>query len=109
MSKPPMKGPGGRGPMGPRPKVKKETLPRVLKLLYQFYPKLIPVVVFCIIFAAIVNAIPAMFTKNILDVIEVSLKNHVTWEQALPQILPLIGMLIGLYVAPSSSPCCSPS
>ena len=98
MSKPPMKGPGGRGPMGPRPKVKKETLPRVLKLLYQFYPKLIPVVVFCIIFAAIVNAIPAMFTKNILDVIEVSLKNHVTWEQALPQILPLIGMLIGLYV-----------
>ena len=98
MSKPPMKGPGGRGPMGPRPKVKKETLPRVLKLLYQFYPKLIPVVVFCIIFAAIVNAIPAMFTKNILDVIEVSLKNHVTWEQALPQILPLIGVLIGLYV-----------
>ena len=98
MSKPPMKGPGGRGPMGPRPKVKKETLPRVLKLLYQFYPKLIPVVVFCIIFAAIVNSIPAMFTKNILDVIEVSLKNHVTWEQALPQILPLIGVLIGLYV-----------
>ncbi|MBR0447269.1 MAG: ABC transporter ATP-binding protein [Clostridia bacterium] len=84
--------------MGPRPKVKKETLPRVLKLLYQFYPKLIPVVVFCIIFAAIVNSIPAMFTKNILDVIEVSLKNHVTWEQALPQILPLIGVLIGLYV-----------
>jgi len=98
MSKPPMKGPGGRGPMGPRPKVKKETLPRVLKLLYHFYPRLIPVVVFCIIFAAIVNSIPAMFTKNILDVIEVSLKNHVTWEQALPQILPLIGILIGLYV-----------
>jgi uracil permease len=45
--------------MGPRPKVKKETLPRVIKLLYGFYPKLIPVVVFCIIFAAIVNSIPA--------------------------------------------------
>ena len=44
MSKPPMKGPGGRGPAGPRPKVKKETLPRTLKLLYTFYPKLIPVV-----------------------------------------------------------------
>ena len=48
-----MKGPGARGPMGPRPKVKKETLPRVLKLLYQFYPKLIPVVVaFSINYAA---------------------------------------------------------
>ena len=98
MSKPPMKGPGGRGPMGPRPKVKKETLPRVLKLLYGFYPKLIPVVVFCIIFAAIVNSIPAMFTKNILDVIEESLKAGVTWNEALPQILPLIGALIGLYL-----------
>ncbi len=98
MSKPPMKGPGGRGPMGPRPKVKKETLPRVLKLLYGFYPKLIPIVVFCIIFAAIVNSIPAMFTKNVLDVIEESLKNHSTWEEALPQLLPLIGALIGLYL-----------
>ena len=98
MSKPPVKGPGGRGPMGPRPKVKKETLPRVLKLLYGFYPKLIPIVVFCIIFAAIVNSIPAMFTKNVLDVIETSLENHSTWEEALPQLLPLIGALIGLYL-----------
>ena len=97
MSKP-MNGPGRRGPMGPRPKVKKETLPRVLKLLYSFYPRLIPVVVFCIIFAAVINAIPSVFTKNILDVIEQSLKNHATWEQALPQIMPLIGMLIGLYL-----------
>ena len=98
MSKPPMKGPGGRGPMGPRPKVKKETLPRVLKLLYGFYPKLIPIVVFCIIFAAIVNSIPAMFTKNILDVIEESLKVGATIDEALPKILPLIGALIGLYL-----------
>ncbi len=80
MSKPPMKGPGARGPMGPRPKVKKETLPRVLKLLYHFYPKLIPVVVFCIIFAAIVNSIPSMFTKNILDIIGDSLWCETTVE-----------------------------
>ena len=98
MSKPPMKGPGGRGPMGPRPKVKKETLPRVLKLLFQFYPKLIPIVVFCIIFAAIVNSIPAIFTKNILDVIAQSLENGVSWSEALPQIMPLIIALIVLYL-----------
>ena len=98
MSKPPMKGPGGRGPMGPRPKVKKGTLSRTLKLLYQFYPKLIPVVVFCIIFAAIVNSIPAFFTKNILDVIEESLNHGISWDAALPKILPLILILIGLYL-----------
>ena len=98
MSKPPMRGPGGRGPMGPRPKVSKDTLPRVLKLLYQFYPKLIPIVVFCIIFAAVVNSIPAIFTQKILAIVETSLKNESTWQQALPQILPLIIALIVLYL-----------
>ena len=98
MSKPPMKGPGGRGPMGPRPKVKKETLPRVIKLLYQFYPKLVPVIIFCIIFAAIVNAIPALFTKDILDIIANSIENKVAWDVAVLEIMPKIGILIGLYV-----------
>ena len=95
--KPPMRGPGGRGPMGPRPQVKKGTLPRVIKLLYQFYPKLIPVVIFCIIFAAIVNAIPALFTKDILDIIAESIENGVSWEVAATQIMPKVFILLGLY------------
>ena len=98
MSKPPMKGPGARGPMGPRPKVKKETLPRVLKLLYHFYPKLIPIVVFCIVFAAIVNSIPALFIKNILDVISTTLADNATWNEAWPQIMPYILGLVVLYL-----------
>ncbi len=98
MSKPPMKGPAGRGPMGPRPKVKKETLPRTLKLLYQFYPKLIPIVVFCIVFAAIVNSIPAIFTQKVLAVIVDSLDGGITWAETFPKIMPLIGILIGLYL-----------
>ena len=98
MSKPPMKGPGARGPMGPRPKLKKETLPRTLKMLYQFYPGLIPIVVVCIVFAAIVNSIPSIFTKNILDIITASVDNKTPWAEAWPQILPLIVVLIGLYL-----------
>ncbi|MBR2320050.1 MAG: ABC transporter ATP-binding protein [Clostridia bacterium] len=84
--------------MGPRPKIKKGTLARVIKLLFQFYPKLIPVVIFCIIFAAIVNAIPAIFTQKILAIIETSLKNSVSLNEALSEILPLIFILIGLYI-----------
>ena len=99
MSKqPPMGGPRGRGPMGPRPKIKKETLPRVLKLLYQFYPKLIPIVVFCIIFAAIVNAIPSIFTQKVLAVVVEALDSGASWAEAFPKIMPLIGVLIGLYL-----------
>ena len=100
MSKPPMgpKGPGGRGPMGPRPKVKKGTLKRVIQLLYRAHPRLIPLTVFCIIFAAIVNAIPSIFTQKVLAVVAQSLANGTDWQEALPQILPLIGVLIGLYL-----------
>ena len=98
MSKPPMKGPGGRGPMGPRPKVNKETLPRVIKLLYQSYPKLIPIVVCCIVFSAIVNAIPSIFTQKVLAVIVESVDSGATWAEAFPRIMPLVGILIGLYV-----------
>ena len=100
MSKPPMgpKGPGARGPMGPRPKVKKGTLKRVIKLLYRAHPRLIPLTVFCIIFAAIVNAIPSIFTQKVLAVVAQSLENGTSLQDALPQILPLIGVLIGLYV-----------
>ncbi|MBQ8683633.1 MAG: ABC transporter ATP-binding protein [Clostridia bacterium] len=84
--------------MGPRPKVNKNTLPRTIKLLFQFYPKLIPIVVFCIIFAAIVSAIPSIFTQKVLAVITASLDNGTPLAEAMPQILPLIGILIGLYV-----------
>ncbi|MBR5524530.1 MAG: ABC transporter ATP-binding protein [Clostridia bacterium] len=84
--------------MGPRPKVKKETLPRVLKLLFQFYPKLIPVIIFCIIFAAIVNSIPALFIEKILEIITASVKSNAGWAEAWPQLLPYIAVLIGLYV-----------
>ena len=93
MSKPttPPKGNG-------RPVASKGTLPRVIRLLFQFYPKLVPVVIFCIIFAAIVNAIPSIFTQKVLAVITESLDNGTPLAEAMPQILPLIGVLVGLYV-----------
>ncbi len=93
----PTRGPG-RGPMGPRPKVKKGTLKRVITLLYRAHPRLIPLSIFCIIFGAIVNAIPSIFTQKVLAVVDQSLKSGATWEEAFPRILPLIGVLIGLYL-----------
>ena len=81
-----------------RPVASKGTLPRVIRLLFQFYPKLVPVVIFCIIFAAIVNAIPSIFTQKVLAVITESLDNGTPLAEAMPQILPLIGVLVGLYV-----------
>ncbi len=100
MSKP-MPGPGGPGrrPMGPPVKMDPKALFRVIKLLYQSFPKLIPITAFCIVFAAVVNAIPSIFTQKVIKVIAECLENGtLNWDVAKAEILPLIGILIALYV-----------
>ena len=84
-------GPGGK------PKAKKGTLKRILKLLFSYYPRLVPVTIVCIIFSAIVSSIPSLFIQNVTKIIE----NHVksgNWAGAKEEILPLIGLLVGIYV-----------
>ncbi len=99
MSKPMPAGGPGRRPMGPAPKIDPKILIRVIKLLYQSYPVLIPITTFCIIFAAVVNSIPSIFTQKVLAVVTQSMENGtLNWAVAKEQILPLIGVLIGLYV-----------
>ena len=48
---------------------KKGSLGRVLKLLFQYYPVLIPVAIVCILFSAVVSSIPALFVQNVVAVI----------------------------------------
>ena len=44
--------------------IKKGTALRVIKTLFRFYPVMMPVVVVCILFNAIVGAIPAVFMQK---------------------------------------------
>ena len=45
---------------------KKGVIRRIIRTLFSFYPVLMPVVLFCILFNAIVSAIPAVFMQNII-------------------------------------------
>ncbi len=94
----PQGGPGGRGKnMGPRPKVKKGVLGRVLKILFQSFPVLVPVAIVCILFNAGVAAVPAVFQQKVIAVIE---KWFVSgdWSAAKAEIVPLLLVLGGLYL-----------
>ena len=51
---------------------KKGVIKRIIRTLFSFYPVLMPVVLFCILFNSIVSAIPAVFMQNIIAVIEQS-------------------------------------
>ena len=84
---------------GPKPRFQPKTLSRVIKLLFHYYPRLLPLAMFCIIFSAGVSAIPSIFTQKVLKVITDALANDsMTWAVAKQEIFPLIGILIGLYV-----------
>ena len=86
-------------PSGGRPKLDFATLGRVIKLLFHFYPRLIPLTIFCIVFSAIVSSIPAIFQQKVLAIVTESLDaGNLSWTVARERILPLILILIVLYV-----------
>ncbi|MBP3381439.1 MAG: ABC transporter ATP-binding protein, partial [Clostridia bacterium] len=82
---------------GKRPMPKKGTLSRTLKLLFSFYPVLAPLTVVCILFAAVVSALPALFIQEIIAAIEFWQPSG-DFNSAIKEILPQVLMLAGLYV-----------
>ncbi len=76
---------------------KKNTLSRLLKMLFKAYPVAMPLTVFCIIFSAVASSIPSIFTQKVIAEIEKWVKSG-NWEEAAKAIIPMIGILIALYV-----------
>lgn len=75
---------------------KKGVIRRIIHTLFSFYPVLMPVVLFCILFNAIVSAIPAVFMQNIIAVIEQSYQSG-DWEAVAGKILGMAAILAILY------------
>ena len=70
---------------------------RVLKLLYHDYPILVPLNALCIIFAAIVAAIPAVFIQNITAIIETYVETG-DYTAAKAELIPSIIFLASIYL-----------
>ena len=84
--------------MPPPRKLNMGMLKRLLKMLFGFYPVLLPVSVVCIIFCAVTSAIPAIFLEKVVNAITYSVDNGVAWEVAKHDIVPKVAVLIGFYV-----------
>ena len=82
-----------------RPKLKGNVLKRLLKLLFGYYPVLVPITIFCILFTAVASAIPAVFLQQVTALIEhFQDPANGGWEVAKAEILPKILLLGGMYV-----------
>ncbi len=95
MSKGPMRGPQPRG----MHKLDVRKLGRVVKLLFHYYPVLVPIAMGCILFSSLVSSIPSLFVQRVLAVVtKYTQAGNMDWAVAKTEILPLVAILIGLYV-----------
>ncbi len=76
---------------------KKGSLGRVIKLLFKYYPVLMPITIVCILFSATVSSIPAIFVQQVIAVIETHVGSG-NWADASKEIIPMILLLVSLYV-----------
>ncbi len=86
-------------PIGkPRPKAKKGTLRRVVKTVFSFYPRLLPLTLICILFSAGVSAVPSLFMERVFSAIEGALAHNQSWADVSGAILQTVAILASLYL-----------
>ena len=78
-------------------KAKKGTLKRLFKMLFEFYPVLLPMVLVCVVLNAMISSIPAVFQQNIIAIVEQSWQTK-DWSSASEPILKYVSLLIVFYV-----------
>lgn len=61
-------GASGRGPNAGAANL--AMLKRTVKKIFSYYPVLAPITLACILFSSVVSSIPALFTQNVIQVIE---------------------------------------
>ncbi len=85
--------------MKKRPKLNGKMLLRVLKLLFGYYPVLVPLSILCVFFTAAVSAIPGLFLQQVTALIEVY-QNPIMggWDAAKIEIVPKVTLLAVLYL-----------
>lgn len=73
------------------------SLGRLVKMLFRYYPVLVPVAIGCIIFSAVTATIPAIVLQRVTEMIGLW-ESTGDWAAASAQILPQVGVLIIFYV-----------
>lgn len=77
--------------------IKKKTIGRLIKTMFRFYPIMMPLSIVCIIFSAIVTAVPAVFMQKIIGVLENLALEVAVWRDVSEKIFILVGILAGFY------------
>ncbi len=70
---------------------------RLLKMMFQFYPQLLPLILVFILANAVIGALPSIFQQNVIAVLEDAWKTGASWEVTQPKVMHFVLILAGLY------------
>jgi len=79
-------------------KINWKTLGRTIKMLFGFYPVLMPLTICCILFSAACATLPGLFIQNVIEIIGNAQENGLSWEEASRELIPLMTLLATLYI-----------
>ncbi len=98
MNKKPQMPPKGFDGKPMKRKVNFKSLGRTVKLLFKFYPVLVPIAMVCILFSAACATLPSIFMQQVFELIENAQKGGLDWAAASQDIIPRMVLLASLYV-----------
>ncbi len=79
------------------PGAKKGTMKRLIRTLFEFYPRALPLIILGIIFSAVVSSIPSIFMQNIIAIVEQSWQSG-DWNGVSEAVFKFVGILLLLYI-----------
>jgi ATP-binding cassette subfamily B protein len=74
------------------------TVRRLIRLLFSFYPVLLPVTMTLILANALISALPSIFQQRIIAVLEDSWTNNLAWSDVSGQVMHYVIILAVLYI-----------
>ena len=84
--------------MQKRPKPSMRVLTRTMKMLFSYYPVLMPVTILCILISAVTAALPPVFMQQVIAEIEAAVESGSDWSVASKVIVPKV-ILLGVFYA----------
>ena len=75
----------------------KGVLRRLIRMVFEFFPVLLPVALVCILINAVVRSMPAVFMQKVIAVVEDTYESG-DWSLASGRILKLLTILVTMYV-----------
>ena len=63
--------------MPKRPPMQKGIVKRLLKSLFRYYPRMLPIALVCIVINAAISSVPALFMNNLYELLGDALQQHI--------------------------------